>query len=57
MKPLKQLVRAALEEDIGQEDVTTNQTVPADSRCRTTLVAKQNGAAGFGPRVTAGDGR
>lgn len=43
MKSLRQLVQAALEEDIGQEDVTTNCTVPQDARCRATLVAKQDG--------------
>lgn len=37
------LVRAALEEDIGQEDVTTNSTVPADARCLAQLIAKQDG--------------
>lgn len=42
-KTLKRLVMAALEEDIGQEDITTNRTVPADARCRARLLAKQSG--------------
>ncbi|MCX5769517.1 MAG: carboxylating nicotinate-nucleotide diphosphorylase [Candidatus Hydrogenedentes bacterium] len=37
------LVKMALEEDIGQEDITTTRTVPADSRCRGRLVAKESG--------------
>jgi len=37
------LVKMALEEDIGQEDITTTRTVPADSRCRARLVAKESG--------------
>lgn len=40
---LKDLVRLALEEDIGQEDITTNRTVPANARCAARLVAKQEG--------------
>ena len=43
MKAVKRLVRAALEEDIGQEDITTNRTIPADLRCRARLLAKQDG--------------
>lgn len=42
-KSLKRLLLAALDEDIGQEDITTNRTVPADLRCRTRLLAKQDG--------------
>jgi nicotinate-nucleotide pyrophosphorylase (carboxylating) len=42
-KMLKRLVAEALEEDIGQEDITTNRTVPADARCRARLLAKQDG--------------
>jgi nicotinate-nucleotide pyrophosphorylase (carboxylating) len=37
------LVKMALEEDIGQEDITTTRTVPADGRCRGRLVAKESG--------------
>jgi nicotinate-nucleotide pyrophosphorylase (carboxylating) len=37
------LIRAALAEDVGQEDVTTNRTVPAAARCRVRVVAKQAG--------------
>lgn len=40
---LDRLVRNALQEDIGQEDVTTNSTVPADGRCCVRLLAKQDG--------------
>jgi nicotinate-nucleotide pyrophosphorylase (carboxylating) len=40
---LRNLVRAALDEDIGREDITTNATVPAEARCEARLVAKQNG--------------
>ncbi len=43
MKPLKRLMIAALDEDIGQEDITTNRTVPADARCHARLLAKQEG--------------
>lgn len=40
---LDNLVRAALEEDIGREDITTNATVPPEARCEARLVAKQDG--------------
>ena len=40
---LKRLITEALQEDIGQEDITTNRTVPADARCRVRLVAKEAG--------------
>lgn len=40
---LQNLVRAALDEDIGREDITTNATVPAEARCEARLVAKQEG--------------
>lgn len=40
---LRTLVLAALSEDIGQEDITTASTVPADARCEARLVAKQAG--------------
>jgi nicotinate-nucleotide pyrophosphorylase (carboxylating) len=43
VKSLKRLVMDALDEDIGQEDITTNRTVPAEGRCRARLLAKQNG--------------
>jgi len=43
MKSIRQLVRAALDEDIGQEDVTTNRTVPPNVRCQAELIAKQDG--------------
>jgi nicotinate-nucleotide pyrophosphorylase (carboxylating) len=41
--PLTRLVRAALREDVGPADITTELTVPADARCRATLLAKQDG--------------
>ena len=43
MKALKRLIADALEEDIGQEDITTNRTVSENLRCRARLVAKQDG--------------
>jgi len=43
MKELVALVREALAEDIGQGDITTNATVPADARCQAWLIAKQDG--------------
>lgn len=43
MKSVKRLIAEALEEDIGQEDITTMRTVPADLRCRARLWAKQDG--------------
>ena len=43
VRSLKRLVMDALDEDIGQEDITTNRTVPAEGRCRAWLLAKQNG--------------
>jgi len=43
MMGLKALVREALDEDIGQGDITTNATVPEDARCEAILLAKQDG--------------
>ncbi len=43
MNAVKRLIAKALEEDIGQEDITTTRTVPADLRCRARLWAKQDG--------------
>ncbi|HOD48676.1 MAG TPA: carboxylating nicotinate-nucleotide diphosphorylase [Candidatus Hydrogenedentes bacterium] len=43
MLGLRRLVREALGEDVGQGDVTTKLTVPADARCRVRLTAKQDG--------------
>jgi len=37
------LVRAALDEDLGRGDITTEATVPREARCRARLVAKQEG--------------
>ena len=42
-KALKRLIGDALDEDIGQEDITTNRTVPAGARCMTRLLARQDG--------------
>lgn len=39
---VRQLVSAALEEDIGRRDVTTEASVPSEVRARGTLVAKQD---------------
>ena len=40
---LESLVSAALDEDIGQRDITTEATVPEDARCKARLLAKQDG--------------
>lgn len=40
---LKKLVRWALEEDVGNQDLTTVLTVPEDARCKARLVAKCDG--------------
>jgi nicotinate-nucleotide pyrophosphorylase (carboxylating) len=40
---LQKLIRGALREDVGQEDLTTRLTVPARARCRVRLTAKQDG--------------
>ena len=42
-KAVETLVSAALAEDIGQEDLTTNTVVSPDLRCRARLYAKQDG--------------
>jgi nicotinate-nucleotide pyrophosphorylase (carboxylating) len=43
VRHLRRLIMDALDEDIGQEDITTNRTVPAEARCRARLLAKQDG--------------
>lgn len=40
---IENLVREALDEDVGQGDVTTEATVDAEARCRATVTAKQDG--------------
>jgi nicotinate-nucleotide pyrophosphorylase (carboxylating) len=40
---LETLVRASLEEDISQRDITTEACVPEDVRCEARLYAKQDG--------------
>ena len=40
---LEELVERALVEDIGLRDITTEATVPADSRCLAKLIAKEPG--------------
>jgi nicotinate-nucleotide pyrophosphorylase (carboxylating) len=40
---LEPVVRAALAEDVGEGDVTTNGVVPADARCRAELVLEEPG--------------
>ncbi len=42
-KSIENLVAAALLEDVGQEDVTTNSMVDSGLRCRARLYAKQAG--------------
>ena len=39
---VRQIVGAALEEDIGRRDVTTEASVPAEARARGVLLAKQD---------------
>src|SRR3954451_20968349 len=47
---LHQLVAAALAEDVGGGDVTTEATIPADARARARVVQKAPGAVfGFAP--------
>jgi nicotinate-nucleotide pyrophosphorylase (carboxylating) len=41
--PLEDLVEAALVEDIGLRDLTTEATIPEDARCSVRLVAKEDG--------------
>lgn len=43
MLGFRSLVREALNEDIGQGDITTNATVPVNVRCKARLYAKQDG--------------
>ena len=40
---VRKLIRAALAEDVGHGDITTESIVPADARCKATLTAKQDG--------------
>lgn len=40
-EPVRTAVRAALAEDVGTGDVTTLATVPADSRCRAVMRARE----------------
>jgi nicotinate-nucleotide pyrophosphorylase (carboxylating) len=44
-EPLKGIVARALAEDVGPGDVTTQATVPADTRARARIVQKQAGVA------------
>lgn len=47
---LEALVRAALEEDIGERDITTEACVPVGARCEARLIAKQEGVlSGIAP--------
>ncbi|GMW03473.1 MAG: nicotinate-nucleotide diphosphorylase (carboxylating) [Candidatus Hydrogenedentota bacterium] len=43
MQGLKKLIQDALDEDIGQGDITTNATVPPGATCKARLIAKQPG--------------
>src|SRR6059058_6509842 len=40
---VRDLIRRALEEDLGAGDVTTDATVPSDARARATIVQKAPG--------------
>lgn len=42
-KSLEKIVSQALTEDVGQEDLTTNTTVPPEMRCRARLISKDQG--------------
>ncbi len=42
-KSIEKIVSQALTEDIGEEDLTTNTTVPRDLRCRARLFSKDEG--------------
>lgn len=52
MEPLRKLVAQALAEDLGEGDVTSESTVPADARARARIVQKEPGVA-FGLGVVA----
>ncbi|HUV04622.1 MAG TPA: carboxylating nicotinate-nucleotide diphosphorylase [Armatimonadota bacterium] len=40
---VKEIIRRALDEDIGSGDITTSLTVPPESVCRAKIVAKEEG--------------
>ncbi len=42
-KAVEKIVSQALAEDVGQEDLTTNTTVPPELRCRARLISKGEG--------------
>lgn len=50
---LEPIVRAALEEDVGSGDVTTNGVVPVDARCRAQLLLEEPGVVCGIPAVRA----
>ena len=50
---LEPVVRAALAEDVGSGDVTTESVVPADARCRATLELEEPGVVCGVPAVRA----
>jgi nicotinate-nucleotide pyrophosphorylase (carboxylating) len=50
---LDPVVRAALAEDVGSGDVTTDVVVPADARCRAELLLKEPGVVCGVPAVRA----
>src|SRR5437867_3763311 len=50
---LEPIVRAALAEDVGSGDVTTESVVPADARCRATLELEEPGVVCGVPAVRA----
>lgn len=50
MKHLDKLIQLSLREDVGSGDITSELTVPEESRCTATLTAKQDGVlSGIGP--------
>src|SRR5690349_10903282 len=47
------VIRAALAEDVGSGDVTTDSVVPVDARCRATLELEEPGVVCGVPAVRA----
>ncbi len=52
LSQVREIIRRALDEDIGAGDVTTDSCIPAEQRSRATLLAKQDGVL-CGGRVFA----
>ena len=51
LPPVRTLIEAALAEDIGRGDLTTQLTVPCDLRVSAAIVAKQDGVLAGAPLV------